>query len=306
MLWACILLPHLAIDGVLRRRPPSDEPLVLVTGSAQSRSILAANTPARAAGLRPGQRLAVAQALLSRFETVEHDPATTERWHRLLAAWAYRYSAEVVLWPHAIVLEVSRSLNLFGPWPHFEALLRDDLRQLGFRHRIALAPTARAAYVLAGTHDGMAVMLHEPLMGALSPIPVGKARLPDRAAESLSDMGLRTLGQLLRAPRDGLRRRFGEALVEHLAYLSGEAQEVPGFYRPPARNRAGRGAGLSAAPPYRRSRDLPRRTRWRRAALHDPAGASRRYLHRRLHRPAHARARPCHAVRTYTQPHGAH
>lgn len=235
MLWACVLLPHLALDGVLRRRPPSDEPLVLVTGSAQSRSILAANQPAQAAGLRPGQRLAVAQALLSRFETVEHDPATTERWHRLLAAWAYRYSAEVVLWPHAIVLEVSRSLGLFGPWPRFETLLCDDLRQLGFRHRIALAPTARAAYVLASTHDGMAVMSPELLRGALSPIPVGKARLPDQVAESLAAMGLRTLGQLLHAPRDGLRRRFGEALTEHLDYLTGTAQEVLSYYRPPDR-----------------------------------------------------------------------
>lgn len=235
MLWACVLLPQLAMDGVLRRREENHEPLALVTGTAQTRSILAVNAAARAAGLRPGQRLAAAQALLTHFEVQQHDPAAAARWHRLLAAWAYRYSAEVALWPHAIVLEVSKSLGLFGPWPAFERRLRDDLRQLGFRHRITLAPTARAAYVLAGLHDGMAVMSPEVLHGALSSLPVHKARLPDGVADSLATMGLRTLGQLLRAPRDGLRRRFGAALLEHLDHLSGASQEILELYRPPDR-----------------------------------------------------------------------
>ena len=125
MLWACVLLPHLALDGVLRRRPSTDAPLVLVSGSAQARTLFSVNAAARAAGLYRGQRLTAAQALLSQFEAVEYDPAATEHWHRLLAAWAYRYSSDVVLFPHAIVLEVSKSLGLFGPWPRFEALLRE-------------------------------------------------------------------------------------------------------------------------------------------------------------------------------------
>lgn len=235
MLWACILLPHLALDGVLRRRPPSDEPLALVTGHAQARSLYAVNDAARAAGLRPGQRLAAAQALLARFESVEYDPAAAERWHRLLAAWAYRYSAEVALWPRAIVLEVSKSLGLFGPWPEFERKLRHDLAELGFRHRIALAPTARGAHVLAGMQDGLAITTPDALHSALLSIPVGKARLPAQVAESLAGMGLRTLGQVLRAPRDGLRRRFGDELIEHLDHLTGATQEVLPFYRPPDR-----------------------------------------------------------------------
>jgi protein ImuB len=235
MLWACILLPHLALDGALRRRPPSNEPLALVTGPAQARSIYAANDAARAAGLRPGQRLAAAQALLARFDTIEYEPDAAERWHRLLAAWAYRYSAEVALWPRAIVLEISKSLGLFGPWPKFERQLRSDLTELGFRHRIALAPTARAAYVLAGLHDGLAVTTPEALRGALLPIPVSKARLPAQAADSLAGMGLRSLAQVLHAPRDGLRRRFGDALIAHLDHLTGATQEVLSFYRPPDR-----------------------------------------------------------------------
>ncbi|WP_430390075.1 Y-family DNA polymerase [Dyella sp. 20L07] len=233
MLWACILLPQLALDGVLRRRQSSEEPLVLVSGPAQARVVHAANTAARAAGLYRGQRLTAAQALLSQFVMVEHYPGDEARWHRLLAAWAYRYSGEVGLFAHAVVLEVSRSLNLFGPWPRFESLLREDLKGLGFRHRVALAPTPHAAYVLAGVHDGMAVMAPDALRRALSPIAIAHSRLPADATQALPSMGIRTLGQLLTLPRAGLQRRFGGELMAHLDRLTGEEPTPMESYRPP-------------------------------------------------------------------------
>ncbi|KLD64861.1 Y-family DNA polymerase [Dyella japonica] len=233
MLWACILLPQLALDGVLRRRPPSNEPLVLVSGPAQARIVHAANASARAAGIYRGQRLTAAQALLQQFVMVEHDPEDEARWHRLLAAWAYRYSAEVGLYAHAVVLEVSRSLNLFGPWPRFESLLRDDLQELAFRHRIALAPTPHAAYVLAGVHDGLAVMSPEILRETLSPVPITRARLPADATQGLPSMGIRTLGQVLKLPRAGLQRRFGTELVAQLDRLTGDEPTPMDSYRPP-------------------------------------------------------------------------
>ncbi len=145
MAWACILLPHLALDGVLRRRPELAGPLVLVDGPTNARTIVAANGPAREAGLRVGQRLTAAQSLLAQFEALPYDPADAMRWHRFLAAVAYRYSSDVSLLPHAVVLEVSGSMGLFGPWPRFESMLREDFTRLGFRHRIAAAPTPLTA-----------------------------------------------------------------------------------------------------------------------------------------------------------------
>jgi protein ImuB len=233
MLWACVLLPQLALDGVLRRRPPSDEPLVLVSGPAQGRIVHAASASARAAGLYRGQRLTAAQALLPSFVMIEHSAGDEMHWHRLLAAWAYRYSGDVGLLPHAVVLEVSRSLNLFGPWPRFESLLREDLVGLGFRHRVALAPTPQAAYVLAGVEDGMAVMGASTLRGALSFVDVARARLPDGTAAALQSMGIRTLGQLLALPRAGLQRRFGGELVAHIDRLLGDEPSPMESYRPP-------------------------------------------------------------------------
>jgi protein ImuB len=232
MLWACILLPRLALDGVLRRRP-TEGPLVLVSGAANARTIVAANTAAREAGLRVGQRLTAAQALLAQFEAQPYEPELVDRWHRFLAAVAYRYSSEVSLLPHAIVLEVSRSMGLFESWPRLESLLRADLDALGFRHRITAAPTAHAAYVLAGVSDGQAVLTAETLRHALQRVPLPKSRLPAAAVDALPGMGVRTLGQLLSLPRDGLRRRFGAGLLLALDRLTGEVPAGLDLYRPP-------------------------------------------------------------------------
>jgi len=235
MLWACIHLPALALDGVLRRHPHPDAPLALVTGPAQRRVLVAANAAAARAGLRPGQALASAHALLADFAIVEYDPADVARWRDFLAAWAYRYSSQVLTcFDDAIALEVQASLRLFGPWPLFERRLRADLGELGFAHRIAVAPNPRAARVLAGMQDGLAIMHEARLQGALSRIPVARAGLEPKQADALHAMGLRRLGQLFAAPREGLGKRFGTGLLQHLDRLRG-APDPQVAYAPPDR-----------------------------------------------------------------------
>src|SRR4249919_2701612 len=126
MQWACILLPQLAMDGVLRRlEVPDGAAIALVDGPVQRRTLHSVTPAARMLGLRPGQSLAAAQALSTHFRTFEHDAAQVERWRALLAAWAYRFSSQVSTeLPHALLLEVGHSLQLFGPWPRLEARMR--------------------------------------------------------------------------------------------------------------------------------------------------------------------------------------
>src|SRR6478736_5291695 len=59
MLWACLLLPRLALDAI-QRRSPHEKPFALITGPAQRRVLLDANAAARAAGLYPGLPLQLA------------------------------------------------------------------------------------------------------------------------------------------------------------------------------------------------------------------------------------------------------
>jgi protein ImuB len=234
MLWACVLLPHLALDTVLRRHPDPGRPLALVTGPVQRRVLSAVNEAAAARGLHRGQSVAAAEALCGDLQVVDDDPARSARAQDFLAAWAYRYSSQVsTALSGALLLEVGGSLGLFGPWPSFESRLREDLVALGFRHRIALAPTAAAAAVLAGHQDGLAVTNDDVMQRALSQVPVARARLPGGAAAALERMAVRTLGQVLGLPRASLGQRFGAGLLLHLDQLLGQAVETPVLYRPP-------------------------------------------------------------------------
>ena len=234
MLWACIVLPRLALDAVLRRHPDRDAPLALVEGSAQLRSLHAVNEAASAAGLRAGMRLSAAHALLPRFEMVEHDPVAETRWQRFLAAWAYRHSSLVsAQWPGCILLEVRASFRLLGPWPRLEARLREELQALGFDHRIAMAPTASAARVFAALRDGFAVEQPAAMRTALDSVQVRHAQLPGGAGERLQRMGIRDLRTLRGLPREGLRRRFGGELAQALDRLYGDVDDRLALYAPP-------------------------------------------------------------------------
>ncbi len=233
MLWACIYLPSLALDGILRRRP-TEGPLVLVDGPINARTIVSANEAARAAGLHVGQRLSAAQALLSQFEAIPYDRESVERWHRFLAAVAYRYSSEVSLLPHAIVLEVSKSMGLFGPWPRLESMLRADFTELGFRHRMAAAPTRSCRPCAdhgfrwtSGAVDGHAAQ--RPATGADREEPIARECHRRRCRAWASAR----LGQVMALPRDGLRRRFGAELLASLDRLTGDLPSGLEPYRPP-------------------------------------------------------------------------
>lgn len=236
MLWACILLPQLALDGVMRNRTEPAQPLVLLGGTPQRRVLQAVNPAARVLGLKPGQSLTAAQALTRGFASADYDPAAIERWQQFLAAWAYGFSAQVSLhYPRCLLLEVGSSLGLFGPWPRFEARLRQELGELGFQHRISLAPNPAAARMLANVHDGLAITDSAELLAALKRLPVERSGLPRESVSALSRMGLRTLQQVLALPRAGLARRFPADLLRHLDELLGERPLALDFYRPPDR-----------------------------------------------------------------------
>lgn len=234
MLWACILLPQLAMDGVLRNQPDPNQPLVLLSGPSQRRVLQAINPTARALGLRPGQSLTTAQAMTEGFSTADYDVSEVERWQQFLAAWAYGFSAQVSLhYPRCLLMEVQSSFGLFGPWPRFQARLRSELDGLGFQHRITLAPNPAAARMLSNCGDGVAVTDDRSLREALNPMPVEQLGLPEKAASSFARMGLRHLQHLIALPRDSVAKRFPAEVLLHLDTLLGRRPLAMDFYSPP-------------------------------------------------------------------------
>jgi protein ImuB len=142
-----------------------------------------------------------------------------------LAAWACQFTPRVSLEPpQALLMEVEGSLRYFGGRWQFLARLRAGLPRLGFEARVAEAPSARAALWMA-RGDG----------GRLEALPVAVTGLAPQALELLARLGIRTVGGLLRLPREGVARRFGQGLLEQIDQAGGKAPEPREFFVPPAR-----------------------------------------------------------------------
>lgn len=236
MLWAAIILPDLALDAVRRSGADPAAPIALVAGPPQRRRVQSCTTSAARAGVHAGQPLAAARALLPNLVALDDDARRTQSLRDVLIAWAYGYSGDVAwLGEDALLLEAGASLTLFGPWPSFERRLRDALAALGITHRIALAPSPRAAAVFAQAHDGLAVLNEQVMQRALRQIALPQTRLPADGLDLLASMGLRDLGAILDLPRAGLARRCGEAFVAQLDRLTARIPDPLPRYRPPDR-----------------------------------------------------------------------
>jgi len=142
-----------------------------------------------------------------------------------VAAWACQFTPRVSLEPpEGLVAEVEGSLRFFSGLNSLRKKIQEGLKNLGFEARLAYAATARAALWRAA---GSGAVLED--------LPVAVAGLGAEALELLAGLGVRTLGDLLRLPRAGIARRFGQGLVDRLDQALGRAGEPRAFFVPPSR-----------------------------------------------------------------------
>ena len=147
-------------------------------------------------------------------------PATLEA----IGAWACQFTPKVSLEPpQALLLEVEGSLRLFGGLPFLKQKLQSGLEEMGFNAALATAATPRAALWLscAGCEriDDVAleVVCH------------------DESREFLRSIGMHTVGDLSRLPREGLAQRCGRRLLDEIDCALGARPEPRAFFEPPPR-----------------------------------------------------------------------
>ncbi len=142
-----------------------------------------------------------------------------------IAVWLGQFTPRVSLEPPcSVAAEVHGSLRLFGGIRQLGLQLRSGLKDLGFEATLAFAPTARAALWRAAAGGG-----------ALEALPVEVTGSTPQALELLRNLGVTTLGALMRLPRDGVTLRFGQALLRDLDQALGRIPEPRAFFVAPAR-----------------------------------------------------------------------
>lgn len=208
----------------------------MCTGDGRAPSVLIANEAAAHCGVRPGMPLGAAHALARSLRVQPRDERAEQAALERLAAWAGQFTSAVSLAPPAtLLLEVQGSLALFGGLKALCARIEAGVAGLGFEAAFAVAPTPLAATWLARAGRPQHVTDAARLAGALAPLPLACMDATAVQRETLHGMGVRTVGDCLRLPRDGLARRIGKEFVAALDRALGRAADPRAFYRAPPR-----------------------------------------------------------------------
>jgi protein ImuB len=246
-----------------------DVPLILhARDPRRGELVVATDAAASACGVRPGQPLAEAAALVaaqrtdnhtdklaSECQILPHDPAADLAALAKLAEHCERFSP-IVGWetvegggqspkskaqgPRPTdnfgsgTLDVGLFLDVTGIGVLFggeEALSREvvaSLERLGYAGQVAIAGTIGAAWAAAAMQNAECEMQNPE-----SAFRVAALRLPPEMLDLLVQLGIARIEHLLALPRASLRARFGERLLLRLDQLTGGAPEAIVPHRPP-------------------------------------------------------------------------
>lgn len=225
----CLYLPFLSTDQVRRLEDGGvlAGPLVLTQAVGLAQKIACLDAQALQAGLRPGMSLAQARALLPEVTARPHDPQRDQIVLQKLADWAVRFSPLVdPCPPQSLLIDITGCEPLFDGQERIATLALAGLAEAGFFARAAVADTVGAAFALATTaRQPVSIIPPGQTAQYLAPLPPTALRLEPQAAARLEALGLSTIGDLLKLPRQALPARFGQNLNLRLQQALGETFE---------------------------------------------------------------------------------
>jgi len=144
-----------------------------------------------------------------------------------LANWAATFTPGVSIdEDRALLLEISGSLRLFGGPERMQTLLRQGLLVRGHKPVISCTPTIRGSLWLARAGIQCTLLTRDELRCRLLPVPVEHLGWPAATLKMLAQMGIRTLGECVRLPRQGFARRFGPARLHEIDQAFGRSPEL--------------------------------------------------------------------------------
>ena len=231
-LWFCIWLPNLPLEacGV------SDDALAIVEEQHGIHRVLQADPLAAAAGVMPGQSANAALALLATLRLEERSQVREQQVLEALATWLERFSSFVsIAGKNVLLLEIAGSLRLFDGLPNLRQKVSSGLAAKGFSAAMAIAPTPLAATWLARAGRRACIRGEENLGPALRKLPLTCLDWPSAQRESLTGMGINTIGDCLRLPREGFARRFGAERLLDLDRALGHLPDPRDSWRSPER-----------------------------------------------------------------------
>lgn len=154
----------------------------------------------------------------------EHEPERDQESLEQLAVWCEQFSPIVGLEqetpPSSLLLDITGLAPIFGGEPRLVDLITKAFAQRQYHVRIGIGDTVGAAWAIA--HYGHASHYEQDLLD----LPVEALRIEPATLDTLRQLGILTVAQLLQLPRKAVATRLGEALICRLDQLLGQHPEI--------------------------------------------------------------------------------
>lgn len=240
MLWLALYLPQLPLESIATGVDDSHaHPRVIYQTHGSQQSVYRLNAAAADRGIERGMPLTAARSLCNDLAAFERNPDHETSALRGLALWALQFTSKVSLEPpHGLILEVGASLKLFDGLQNIQRSILSSLSTLGYSAHIGVAPIATAAWLLALNRQSRVVMRHDELNATLRPLPLALLTISNEKKTALYHLGLNSIGDCLRLPRDGLSQRLGPELLNYLDRALGRSPDPRACHTAPERFQA--------------------------------------------------------------------
>lgn len=227
---ACVDFPDLPGELLLARVPSwAGLPAAVVARDKPQAEILWVSPEARRAGVRPGMRYAQGLSLVADLRAAVVSPTEIQAEVVELVRLLHGFSpyVEVSSEEHGVFwLDASGLSSLFPSLWDWAKALWGAMVGRGRRATVVVGFRRFAVYAVARAREGIHLLATpEEEEAALHRVELARLRLDPDLYDILARLGLRTLGDFLRLPAQGVSRRLGEAAHRLHALASGSIHD---------------------------------------------------------------------------------
>jgi protein ImuB len=211
MAFASIHVPEFSVQAVIRAEPPlRGRAVALIEGKPPVYSVVAANEPARRAGIALGMTKSQA-ADFSGVEIRQRSSTQENTAHAALLDLGWSISPHIEdTAPHTILLDLAGLASLHGSDETIAHRLVREAAKLGLDVNVAIASNAEAALFAARGFSGVRVIPPGEEQEQLGFLPVGALSPSAEILETLERWGVHTCRALAALPVVELSERLGQ------------------------------------------------------------------------------------------------
>ena len=225
---ACVDVLALPLQLLLRDHPEwREHPAAVIDRDTSQGVLVQVNEAARRRRILPGMRATTARALDHelRAGTVPDARVVAVREEIVAALRVFAPGVEPSADEPGVFWLDASGLGLLHPsLERWARLVVDDLAGRRLRARIAVGFTRFGTYALARQGRIAVQVLRDPdeEMTRARAVPLARLDLPPDARDALHKLGIERVDDLVRLPRNGVRRRFGDEVVRLVRLATGD------------------------------------------------------------------------------------